>query len=95
MLNKAVMVEVFKTNVVQRDQANGLLDLIHETFEGYRANFDLQDCDRILRIKSEDTPIDSTTIISLLKNSGFEADVLPDEEHVSNPTLSESGVAIL
>jgi hypothetical protein len=89
------MIEVFKTNVIQRDHANGLLDLIHETFDGYTANFDLQDCDRILRIKSTDGPIDSSTIIALLKKSGFDANVLPDEEHISSPILSESGVAIL
>jgi hypothetical protein len=89
------MIEVFKTNVTQREQANRLLELIHETFDGYTANFDLQDCDRILRIKSAVAAIDSATIIALLKNSGFKADVLPDEEHVSDPFLSESGVAIL
>jgi len=89
------MIEVFKTNVIQCEQANGLLELIHETFDGYTANFDLQDCDRILRVKSRAESVDSFAIITILKNSGFEADVLPDEEHISNPFLSESGVAIL
>ena len=89
------MVEVFKTNVIQRDHANWLLDLIHETFDGYTANFDLQDCDHILRVKSNEESVDSCTIITLLKNSGFDADVLPDEEHIGSPILTESGVGIL
>jgi hypothetical protein len=89
------MVEVFKTNVTQSDHANGLLDLIHETFDGYTANFDLQDCDHILRVKSNKGPVESSAIIMLLKKSGFDADVLPDEEHIGSPIFAESGVGIL
>jgi len=89
------MIEVFKTNVTQRDHAARLLDLIHETFDGYTANFDLQDCDHILRVKSAENAIEASIIIELLKNSGFDADVLPDEEHVSSPFSSELGLAIL
>ena len=46
------MVEVFKTNVHDVDQVNLLLNQIHNTFKGYKANFDLEDCDKILRIVS-------------------------------------------
>ncbi len=89
------MIEVFKTNVTQWDQANRLLDLIHEIFDGYTANFDLEDCDRILRIKSNNSFIDPSPIISILKNSGFDADVLPDEEHIQSPLMSELGIDFL
>jgi hypothetical protein len=75
------MVEVFKTNVRDRDQARMLLDRIHTTFTGYRANFDLDDCDNILRVKSATGPIQPSCLISLLKDLGVEAEVLPDEVH--------------
>ncbi len=36
-----MMVEVFKTNVADKDQANILVDQIHKNFTDYKANFDL------------------------------------------------------
>ena len=44
------MVEVFRTNVKQRDHANILISQIHKAFPDYKANFDLEDCDKILRV---------------------------------------------
>lgn len=44
------MIEVFSTNIYCREQANLLIEEIHKTFEGYRANMDLADCGYILRI---------------------------------------------
>ncbi|HYG20497.1 MAG TPA: hypothetical protein VD816_16270 [Ohtaekwangia sp.] len=73
------MIEVFKTNVVYRDHADLLLEQIHATFSNYAANFDLEDCDRILRIKSSKGPVECEAIIYLLKGFGFEAEVLTDE----------------
>ncbi len=37
------MIEVFKTSVKDSDKANMLIDHIHNIFNGYRANFDLED----------------------------------------------------
>ena len=73
------MIEVFKTNVEQRFHANMLIEEIHQNFSGYAANFDLDDCDRILRVKSSKGFVESSMLISLLKNFGFHAEVLPDE----------------
>jgi hypothetical protein len=73
------MVEVFKTNVYDRDQANMLIDEIHQTFVGYKANFDLEDCDKILRVKCITGFIQSSLIIDFLKRFGFHAEILPDE----------------
>jgi hypothetical protein len=42
-------------------------------------NFDLEDCDRILRVKNDHDSIDSIEIINLLKEFGFDAEVLRDE----------------
>jgi hypothetical protein len=72
-------IEIFKTNVDEAGHAKMLIDLIHHRFPCYRANFDLHDCDRILRIVSSLPDIDLNSIISLLKKLGFHAEVLPDE----------------
>jgi hypothetical protein len=43
------MIEVFKTNVTEKENADSLLEQLHKV--NYKANFDLEDCDRILRIE--------------------------------------------
>ena len=73
------MIEVFKTNVKDHELANMLVDQIHKTFVGYKANFDLQDCDNILRVKSATASIQCECLINLLKDFGFHAEVLPDD----------------
>ena len=40
------MIEVFKTNVNEKEHARMLLDRIHTAFWHCRANFDLEDCDK-------------------------------------------------
>ncbi len=73
------MVEVFKTNVNHPDHARKLLEQIHKTWHHYRANFDLDDCDRILRVKALHGAVCSGLLINLVKQSGFYAEVLKDE----------------
>jgi hypothetical protein len=73
------MVEVFKTNVQKPDQASMLLHLIHQNFSHYHANFDLEDCDKILRVAYDKGEIKSSYLMELLKDVGFSAEILPDE----------------
>lgn len=73
------MIEVFKTNVRDRDLANMLVVTIHERFHHYKANFDLDDCDRILRVQSLSGSIPPSPLLNLLHEFGFEGEVLPDE----------------
>jgi hypothetical protein len=75
-----IMVEVFKTNVEDKNDAWRIIMQISRIFEGYQVNFDLEDCDRILRIKSCDVIVDSKAIISLLEHAGFSAELLDDME---------------
>lgn len=78
------MIKVLKTNVNERFQAVEVLQQLHRTFPGYQANFDLDDCDKILRVESKTERIQSVLIIVMLKNSGFRAEILEDdllEEH--------------
>ncbi len=75
------MIEVLKTNVNERFQAVEVLQQLHRTFPGYQANFDLDDCDKILRLESITEPIQSVLIIVMLKHLGFSAQILADEIH--------------
>lgn len=77
------MIEVFKTNVRHQDQATMLKDSIREVFADYEINFDLQDCDRILRVKCARTSIDVKRLINLLAQHGFYAEVLEDADSSS------------
>jgi len=72
------MVEVFITDVKDHGKAQLLLERIHAAFTGYEANFDLEDCDRILRVLSITGCVESRPIIGLLKELGCHAQVLPD-----------------
>jgi hypothetical protein len=73
------MIEVFSTNVTDPHHATMLLDRIHEEFSHYRANFDLDDCDNILRVVSHGENVDASTLITFLRHHGFHAEVLPDD----------------
>jgi hypothetical protein len=72
------MIEVFKTNVEDGEQAKEILGTIHRHFNDYRANFDLQDCDNILRIESKNGYVESNRIIYLLKEHNCDAEILED-----------------
>ena len=78
------MIEVFKTNVIDRDHADLLIAQIHQAFDNCTANFDLEDCDRILRVKCARECIQPTGVIELLKDFGFYAEVLPDDQETFN-----------
>jgi hypothetical protein len=73
------MIEVFKTNIKYRNQANQVIERIHENFSNYKANVDLEDCDKILRVENKTGTIPASVLIDLLKELGVEAEVLPDD----------------
>ncbi len=68
------MVEVFKTNVKKISQANKLVSLLLQHFPNSRINFDLHDCDKILRVKGENFIPEEVMI--LVKENGFSCKVL-------------------
>jgi hypothetical protein len=68
------VVEVFKTNVEHEKEAKELVDMLRERFPGSRVNFDLQDCDRILRVEGKKVCVDA--ILGLMETEGFTCTVL-------------------
>ncbi len=47
------MVEVFKTNVEEVSDASKIVTILLQYFPDSTINFDLDDCDKVLRIKWE------------------------------------------
>jgi hypothetical protein len=68
------MVEVFKTNVHEPSQANMLVSLLLQHFPGSRINFDLHDCDKILRVEGKNFATEKIMVI--VKEHGFACDIL-------------------
>ena len=87
------MVEVFKTNVTAVADADMLIVELHKAFPFYKVNFDLDDCDHILRVKSMSADINPIPVIALLKAFGFEAKALPDEHQADTARLKRNFVA--
>ena len=69
-----MMIEVFKTNVENSKQATALLYLLQDQLPSAEINFDLEDCDNILRVKGN--CFCPSNIIQTLADNGFECSLL-------------------
>jgi hypothetical protein len=69
-------VEIYKTNVREERLANDVIQMLLEHFPTYRINFDLYDCDHILRVEANN--IIPETISNLLLNKGFLCEWIPE-----------------
>ncbi|MFT3937006.1 MAG: hypothetical protein QM726_25495 [Chitinophagaceae bacterium] len=63
------MIEVFKTNIQERAQANSLIALLLHHFPGSKINIDLHDCDRVLRVEGRN--VLPATVMTLVNQYGF------------------------
>lgn len=61
---------VFKTNIVEREIADSLTQTISLIYPSTLIHFDLEDCDRILRVEGKDAK--ASVIIKMLQELGFE-----------------------
>jgi hypothetical protein len=68
------MIEVFKTNVDEEVHAKMLITMLLQYFPGSRINFDLDDCDKILRVEGNNFLADKVMV--LVEENGFICDVL-------------------
>jgi hypothetical protein len=68
------MIEVFQTNVQKKQQSLLIIRQLLQRYPDSKINFDLGDCDKILRIESKD--IDPEIIIDCMKKNGFECKIL-------------------
>jgi hypothetical protein len=72
------MVEIFRTNVNNRRLADRVLKTLRANLPAYRFNFDLDDCDRILRAQSEGAAIETTSVIRIVRDHCIEITVFED-----------------
>jgi hypothetical protein len=68
------MVEVFKTNVQEFSQAQKLVALLRRHFPDSKINFDLDDCDKVLRVEGSNLRIEK--VMTLVMEKGFLCAVL-------------------
>lgn len=69
------MIEVFKTNVQEAAQCLIIFEKLLEHYPDSSINFDLEDCDKILRIHASD--FSNTKIIDILNSHGYFCEALP------------------
>ena len=70
------MIEVFKTNVREAGASMLLVQKLLEHYPKGRISFDLEDCDRILRIEQKDVcPVKVSAVLAEL---GYLCEVLED-----------------
>ena len=68
------MIEIFKTNVESLSQAELIMSLLRQHVPAVEVNFDLEDCDNILRVKGE--TFCCKNIVKILAANGFESCLL-------------------
>jgi hypothetical protein len=68
------MIEVFKTNVTQTEESYAIIGKLLEKFPECNINFDLDDCDKILRVESAFVP--KVKIMLLLNSYGYHCELL-------------------
>ena len=68
------MVEVFKTNIHKISQAKKIMALLLHHFPESKINFDLDDCDRVLKIAGKNFIPEK--VMAVLNVNGFECKIL-------------------
>jgi len=71
-------VEIFKTDVQERARANKVLAVIGRKHPDYLVNFDIEDDDRILRVESTTSQINTIQIETLLEGIGVYCKIFMD-----------------
>lgn len=70
------MVFVFKTNIANHLQKEGISKLLEKHFPTCHWSFDLEDCDKVLRIESSFEV--TQQVIQLMQENGFLCEELVD-----------------
>jgi hypothetical protein len=68
------MIEIFKTNVEETVQAKKIVGILLEHFPDNKINFDLHDCDKILRVEGKSFCTEK--IMTLVTENGFSCNIL-------------------
>ena len=71
-------INIFKTDVRDQAIAMQIVRYLQAHFAGSRFNFDLDDCDNILRVESPHSAIAEPEIQAFIANWGHYCEPLPD-----------------
>lgn len=69
-----MIVEVFKTNVAEVELSELLIQQLEDQFPDSLINFDMEDCDKILRVEA--FTVAPEKIIQILNSNGYSCEVL-------------------
>lgn len=70
------VVEIFKTNVNDPESASQIIKRLEITFPSYQCNFDLEDCDKILRVETGTEQVNTKELIALMKENSVNIEIL-------------------
>jgi hypothetical protein len=70
------IVEVFKTNVISKLAARAILVEIGTHQPEYKCNFDLEDCDKVLRIENASGRVDVNLVMEILGAKNYQCEIL-------------------
>lgn len=70
-------IKVYKTDVMEHSTARDILDKIRLYLPGSDPSFDLEDCDKVLRVETPKKPVDDIKIRKLVKAAGHHIEELP------------------
>jgi len=73
-ISKTKEVDVFKTNVMHETDAEEIVRLLSNYFPNHNINFDLDDCDKILRLEGLES--NRVFVKNALLQYGFMAEIL-------------------
>lgn len=68
------MIEIFVTDITSQEIAGLIFEHLHAIWPDARIVFDLEDCDKILKI--ENSEIDSEGVIHLVAKHGYQCEIL-------------------
>jgi hypothetical protein len=68
------MVEIFKTDVSKKSKAKDILSILQKEFPHLKINFDLGDCDNILRVEGKMISVEK--IISMMEKQQYLCELL-------------------
>lgn len=72
------VVQIFKTDVQDQLAARHIVLFLQQTYSHCRINFDLDDCDRILRVENQQGKIEEAEIQLLIAKCGYYCEPLQD-----------------
>ena len=70
------MAEIFKTNISDKEEVDKVIRLFQSSWQHLQVSFDLDDCDRILRVESKGEPIDPQKLVEFLALHRLEVELI-------------------